>query len=40
MCVAALPALTAGQTGLFAAGLGRQGLQMVQQNRAARQAAN
>ena len=43
MCVAAaaaLPGLTAGQTGLFAAGLGIKGIQMIQQNRAARQAAN
>jgi len=40
MCVAALPALTATQKVLFAAGLGIQGAQMIQQNRAARQAAN
>ena len=44
MCVAAVPAiggLAAGsQSGLFLAGLGIKGLQMVQQNRAARQAAN
>ena len=44
MCVAAIPAiggLAAGaQSGLFLAGLGIQGLQMVQQNRTARQAAN
>lgn len=44
MCVAAIPAiggLQAGaQSGLFLASLGIQGAQMVQQNRAARQAAN
>lgn len=44
MCVAAVPAiggLAAGsQSGLFLAGLGIQGLQMMQQNRAARQTAN
>ena len=44
MCVAAVPAiggLAAGsQSGLFLAGLGIQGLQMVQQNRRAKQMAN
>ena len=40
MCVAALPALGQGVTPLFLASLGIQGAQMVQQNRAARQAAN
>ena len=44
MCVAAIPAiggLAAGsQSGLFLASLGIQGARMLQQNRAARQAAN
>ena len=44
MCVAAVPAiggLAAGsQSGLFLAGLGIKGLQMVQQNRRAKQMAN
>jgi hypothetical protein len=44
MCVAAIPAiggLAAGsQSGLFLASLGIQGAQMLQRNRAARQAAN
>jgi len=44
MCVAAIPAiggLAAGsQSGLFLAGLGIKGAQMIQQNRVARQAAN
>jgi hypothetical protein len=40
MCVAAIPALGSAISPLFLAGLGIQGLQMVQQNRAARQAAN
>ena len=39
MCVAALPALTATQKVLFAAGLGIQGAQMIAGNRAASRAA-
>ena len=44
MCVAAIPAIgglaSGAQSGLFLASLGIQGAQMIQKNRAARQAAN